>query len=395
VLAGKNLLSDAGVGGSIAAIPEVLGTQIARTEKYGISFNPESYIHWGFNRFFTDVKRGAVIQLIGDMYSKDQLVVVSELGMRTWFRSTFIESFSTQKLGGWDPYMNEYVLTINEEDIPQPPQCVACGLQQTFTLSDNSVQYCVDLSAFVGDVNITYNVISIGAGDDFTLSATYNSATVTTGAVSTGGTLTFSKSINNANQADISIVANGDAVVSVLVNCPNQELMTVIQIVVTNDYDAGKTNHVQFRYVDGTYTSPIQTNFVEFDSSQTSPVVSLYNATTGPKGFGSIPVDNSNVTMFSNKIPPDTFNFNILNDNFRYYTSNTLYNNNSSDILTLLGLALNATPISQSGNIFQASFNAGTLQDYLYLIWDYRASTAVDLCYSSVDIEDVCCNCTE
>ena len=395
VLAGKNLLSDAGVGGSIAAIPEVLGTQIARTEKYGISFNPESYIQWGYNRFFTDVKRGAVIQLIGNSYAQDQLVVASELGMRTWFRSTFIESFPTQKLGGWDPYMNEYVLTINEEDIPQPPQCVACGLQQTFTMSDNVIQYCVDLSAFVGDVNIDYNVISIGAGDDFLLSATYNSSTVTTGVVSSSGTLTFNKSVNNVNQADISITANGNVVLSVLVNCPNQELMTVIQIVLTNDYDAGETNHVQFRYTEGTYTSPIQTSFVEFASGSSVPLVSLYNATTGPKGFGSIPVDNSDVFMFSNKIPPDTFDFDILNDNFRYHTSNTLYNNNSANILTLLGLSTNVTPIIQSGNIFQASFNAGTLQDYLYLIWDYRASTTVDLCYSSVDIEDVCCNCTE
>jgi hypothetical protein len=395
VLAGKNLLSDAGIGGSIAAIPEVLGTQIARTEKYGISFNPESYVHWGFNRFFTDVKRGAVIQLVGNSYSQDQLAVVSELGMRTWFRSTFIESFSTQKLGGWDPYMNEYVLTINEEDIPQPPQCVACGLQQTFTLSDNTINYCVDLSAFVGDVNIDYNVISIGVSDDFTIDATYNSSTVTTGPVSTSGTLTFNKNVNNVNQVEISLSANGDALISVLVNCPNQELMTIIQIVLTNDYDAGETNHVQFRYTEGSYTSPIQTSFVEFVSGSSVPLVSLYSSTTGAKGFGSIPVDNSNVFMLSNKIPPDTFDFDILNDNFRYYTSNTLYNNNQADILTLLGLSTNVTPIIQSGNIFQGSFNTGTLQDYLYLIWDYRASTAVDLCYSNIDIEDVCCNCTE
>ena len=59
VLAGKNLLSDAAAGGAITSVPEVLGTQIARTEKYGISFNPESYVQWGYDRFFTDAKRGA------------------------------------------------------------------------------------------------------------------------------------------------------------------------------------------------------------------------------------------------------------------------------------------------------------------------------------------------
>ena len=393
VLAGKNILSDAGVGSSIAAIPEVLGTQIARTEKYGISFNPESYVHWGYNRFFTDVKRGAVIQLSGSMYSQDQLSVVSEMGMRTWFRSTFIDFFATQKLGGWDPYMNEYVLVINDTEIPQPPQCVACGLQQTFTLSDESFQYCVDLSPFVGDVNIDYTVISITPGDTFEVSAVYDGTTHTTGPQSTSGTLTFSKDINNVNLADITVTANGTVVLAVLVNCPNQELMTVIQVVVTNDYDAGQTNHVQFRYTSGTYTSPIQTTFVEFVSGSATPLVSLYSAITGPKGFGSIPVDGSDVYLISNKIVPDTFDFDSSNDSFKYYTSNTLYNNNTADITTLLGLASTATPITQSGNVFQSFFTSGVLQDYLYLIWDYRSSTSTELCYSNIDIQDVCCGC--
>lgn len=393
VLAGKNILSDAGVGSSIAAIPEVLGTQVARTEKYGISFNPESYVHWGYNRFFTDVKRGAVIQLSGTMYSQDQLSVVSEMGMRTWFRSTFIEFFATQKLGGWDPYMNEYVLVVNDTEVPQPPQCVACGVQQTFTLNDETFNYCVDLGPFVGDVNIDYTVISLGSGDNFEVSATYDSTTVTTGPETTSGTLTFSKDVNNVSLADISVVANGSVVLGLIVNCPNQELMTVIQVVVTNDYDAGQTNHVQFRYTSGTYTSPIQTTFVEFDSGSATPLVSLYSAITGPKGFGSIPVDGSDIYLISNKIVPDTFDFDISNDSFKHYTSNTLYNNTPGDITTLLGLASTATPITQSGNVFQSYFTAGVLQDYLYLIWDYRSSTSTQLCYSNVDIQDVCCGC--
>ena len=47
VLAGKNLLSDSVGGGDVASIPEVLGTQIARMEEYGISKNPESYARYG------------------------------------------------------------------------------------------------------------------------------------------------------------------------------------------------------------------------------------------------------------------------------------------------------------------------------------------------------------
>jgi hypothetical protein len=114
VLAGKNLLSDAAGGGAVTSVPEVLGTQIARTEKYGISFNPESYIHWGYDRYFTDAKRGAVIQLKGGSSEMDQLTVISEDGMSTWFRDLFIADFNTQKLGAYDPYLDEYVLSSNE-----------------------------------------------------------------------------------------------------------------------------------------------------------------------------------------------------------------------------------------------------------------------------------------
>ena len=52
VLAGKNLLSDAAAGSAITSVPEVLGTQIARVEEYGISQNPESFVQYGFNKFF-------------------------------------------------------------------------------------------------------------------------------------------------------------------------------------------------------------------------------------------------------------------------------------------------------------------------------------------------------
>ena len=65
VLSSKNLLSDSSGGGAIASIPEVLGTQIARIENFGISNNPESFVQWGYDKYFTDVKRGAVLKRAG------------------------------------------------------------------------------------------------------------------------------------------------------------------------------------------------------------------------------------------------------------------------------------------------------------------------------------------
>ena len=41
------------------------------------------------------------------------LSIISGEGMRSWFRDLFAEASATQKLGGYDPYMHEYVFTSN------------------------------------------------------------------------------------------------------------------------------------------------------------------------------------------------------------------------------------------------------------------------------------------
>ena len=114
VLFGKNLLSDSIGGGSIASIPEVLGTQIAYSAEFGISNNPESFAKWGNDVFFTDQKRGAVLNL-----TQAGIKEISTYGMRSWFRDMFDESPSTQKLGAFDPYEFMYVLSSNEIDVAQ------------------------------------------------------------------------------------------------------------------------------------------------------------------------------------------------------------------------------------------------------------------------------------
>lgn len=107
---GKNLFSDASGGGAILSTPEVLGQQVPRPEQYGISNNPESFAAYGPYVFFTDSKRNAVISLTGGNTS-ERLDVISNNGMRSWFRDMFKENAGYIKLGGFDPYSNEYILT--------------------------------------------------------------------------------------------------------------------------------------------------------------------------------------------------------------------------------------------------------------------------------------------
>jgi hypothetical protein len=388
VLASKNLISDSAGGGAVASIPQILGTQIARTEDYGISFHPESYVQWGPDRFFTDVKRGAVLNLKGD-----QLLVVSEMGMRTWFRDEFIESFNTQKLGGYDPYLNEYVLSTNSEELPRPLECLACGVSQTFTIpTGNTFTYCVDLGQPVGVTNINYSVPA-GSVSNFTISATYDGDTVTSGLVSTSGSLQFNKDKNNVNVATITIVASGPLEITVVPNCPVKETLTIVRVTLTSVVDGGQTIHNEYRYTDGAYVSPLQSTFVTFALDDSSPVVSQYDSVSGPQGFGGIPTDGSSLKIISNKIVPDTFNFVLGQDKFRYLRSNTLYANTSVGISSLLAASTVVAPITGSAGVYSGSFTVPNSGNYLYLIWDYRNSLPIQLCYSNTSAVDACCGC--
>jgi hypothetical protein len=398
VLSSKNLISDSTGGGVIASVPEVLGNQIARTEKYGISFNPESYVHWGYDRFFTDVKRGAVIQLRGDSASNEELIVISEMGMRTWFRDIFNEYNSTQKIGSFDPYMNEYVLSSNNISLIAEPECLSCGLVQTFSLKTLSseekiLEYCVDLGLNIGVSDITYNVNSIGEEDYFRITANYDGVDSTTGVVSTSGVLSIDKDKISTETVKITIRYSGDIVLSVSVGCVLTSTLTIVQVVVTNNFNSGKSIHTDYRYFDGTYTSPLQSSLTIFSSGTENPLVSRYNVTSGPIGPGAFPEAGSSMRLISNKLDTDNYVFDPSNDKFKYHTSNTLYANNSSEITTLLGLADTASPNQGGGNNNYADFVVPSLENYLYLIWDFRSSTSVTLCYSSESINDACCGC--
>lgn len=395
VLAGKNLLSDAAAGGAITSVPEVLGTQIARVEKYGISFNPESYANWGYDRYFTDTKRGAVIQLKGASYNSDQLSVISESGMRTWFRDNFIESFTTQKLGGFDPYMNEYVLTTNDRQLPQLEECLSCGVAQTLSLfPDAEVNYCVDLGAVVGESRLEYSVPA-GNTTVFQITATYNGMTISTGEITTSGFLSITKSLNSVTKVDIQVTSVGAVELTINTKCPTSDFLTIINVCVTSNAEDSLFIHNEYRYTNGSFTSPLQSNMITFGNSPVSPVISGYQALTGLPGTGGFPPAGSVVRMASNKIGFDNFVFDPSSDNFKFLRSNTLYGNNAADIATLLLAATTIPIVSGSAGYYYSDFTVPSVGQYLYMIWDYRQSLPISLCYSVDSQSDACCNCEE
>jgi len=323
----------------------------------------------------------------------DQLIVISEMGMRTWFRDTFIDLFNTQKLGGYDPYLNEYVLSINDDPLPQEADCINCGIQQTFTIAaGNSVSYCVDLNQPVGNATVLYSVPPSSTAN-FEVEVTYNAVTVSSGVVSTSGSLVFNKSSNSVNVATVTITATNNVVITVNPKCPTTSNLTVVRVTLTSVVDSGKFIHNEYRYTDGPFISPVQSTLVTFATGASSPIVSQFTSVTGAEGTSGIPTSGSSVQMIYNKIGFDNFNFDISSDKFRYLRSNTVYGNNPVDIAALVAASTNVTPVTGSGSFYSGAFTVPSGGQYLYLIWDYRNSLPLQLCYSNINEFDACCEC--
>ena len=406
VLAGKNLLSDAGAGRALTAVPEVLGTQIARTEKYGISHNPESYVQWGADRYFTDTKKGAVIHIQGDSMQSDQLRVVSEFGMRTWFRDEFINAQTTQKLGGYDPYMNEYVLTSNDIQVPSIIECIACGQINSFNIDnvdkpERIISYCIKLNNCIADGNIILETYLVQEGG-VTVDVTYDGTTTTSGLITLSNqTINIAYSVNNPLvlelQIVITITAGANLVFDINNQCQECIPINLVEVVITDGSSYGLFIHNQYNYYDSSinYSSPLQSNQVTFAPPSSNPLVSYYNIDTGFWGQGSFPYPGVDTNVYTNKIGIDDFDVTVPYSKFLYHTSNTYYQNNSIDITTLLSVATNITPIILQPSLTQwkGTFTTPVLQNFLYLIWDLRQSTAVELCISEDDCATACEEC--
>ena len=75
--------------------------------------------------------------------------------------------------------------------------------------------------------------------------------------------------------------------------------------------------------------------------------------------MGGFPYSGADITLRTNKIGLDNFNFNLATNRFKILSSNVLYQNTAADITSLLATATNVTPIvNPSTNIFEATATA-------------------------------------
>ena len=397
VLASKNLISDSTGGGVIASVPQILGTQIARIEEYGISYNPESFVSHGYDMFFTDVKRGAVLKLRGTSRNNDSLEVISQQGMRSWFRDEFYKSIQTQKLGGFDPYMDEYVLAMNCDQIPLPPEISQCGykLQRNglLTGASNAIVSVINYGALIGTANFNYNISS----GSITISVLWNGVTTTSATLTGSGTFSFNKTLNSPSNATVTFTAITAASFTVTADCVSSTDITVIKIVMNSPEQSGEFIHAEYLWEDTANISPVDSDLAELGSSNL--VASSYDAQTGVRSLGVFPYDGIDLTLRSNKINFDTYDWGYPNDNFKYLSSNTLYANNQANIASLLAAATtvpNGSVTNPSAGLYQTTINNLSLpagNQYLYLIYDYRLISCQEFCYDASSSASACCDC--
>jgi len=378
VLVGKDLLSSPDGGGNLSSVPSVLGTQIARIEEYGISNNPESFAQYGRDKYFTDSKRGAVILLRG-VDRSEQLIVASQFGMRGFFRDLFIAKPKTQKLGGYDPYMNEYILSSNSILLPSAVTPISAPWEVEGNSTSSAIDWNVNLGTATGSVSFDYVVTS----GSIVMDVTYDGTLHSSGVVSGSGSVTFSKSSPVVNNATVTITpSGGSATYSATFNLPTTQSFNVVQICV---YDpakyGGELIHNEFLWENSTegVSSPLFSEQITLPVFGAVDPLKTYNAQyqvyNSPIGLNTSPTNNSIVTIRSNKIKADTFTFSPGNSRLLFLVSNTAFANSTSGMNALLAAATNLVVSNPSTGLYTGEFTytnpTPATDNYLYLIYDY------------------------
>jgi len=361
VLTGKDLLTDARGDSAITSVPDVLGNQIARSEEFGISNNPESFASYGYYKFFTDAKRNSVISLTGNSYKNDKVEVISDDGMKNWFRDLFLNEFNTEKIGAYDPFSNMYTLTSGGGEKPKTVNNVSCGLDLNQKNSNSTIEYNVQYSDITGDASIDYDFSSGSA----TIEVVYDGSTVINQSISGQGAVSFSKDKINISSALVTITPS-NATYSISINCVDEVPLTVIKAILNTDTTSGETIESAYSWSDSGYTSPRYKRDVTFEEDG----VSLYDVSSGSESQGFIPADGATISMFSVRNSLNTFdNSNVT---FKYLLSNTLYTEEQLSSVSLQSLNTNEV----SDTVYDASFTFDRSggETYLYLVWDYRLS---------------------
>ena len=156
IQADKDALFNADGSSNVTASNNVLGQTIPVIGEFGISTNPESFASYGHNIWFSDAKRGAVMQYTPN---NGQLFEISRRGMNDFFRDRL---FSADKIVGmYDDYGDAYVISIqgydHTDDIISPDDLLPSEDGNITVKYETSVEGWPSFLSFIPESGLTLN----------------------------------------------------------------------------------------------------------------------------------------------------------------------------------------------------------------------------------------------
>ena len=107
MLADKDAIYNADGSANVVTQNKFLGQAVPYIGEYGISMQPESFANYGYQAYFTDKARGAVIRL-----SQDGITPISDHGMKDYFADKLNTNNLDYMIGSYDNEKRLYNLTI-------------------------------------------------------------------------------------------------------------------------------------------------------------------------------------------------------------------------------------------------------------------------------------------
>lgn len=362
VLFNKSVVYGADGESTITQTNAVLGQEIPFTGEYGISKNPESFSEFGNRVWFTDAKRGRVLRL-----STDGITPISEYGMRDYFRDSFRAYTNNKKIGAYDPYFDQYILNVNQEEILNP-LLTDCGTIVYRTDQSLPFTYTIKLNDLEGDIVLNYTITQGQANVTATFNGNVYNGNETIGV----GQINFVRDSLSLNEVTVTITPTQDSTeYSVSSVCPLGNPQKVIVVILNDEFDANQTMTNRYNWNNSNF-------FIEnpqFDESG----LTLFKVYDGIGGQTRFPIDGAIIKLDAFKDIVDTGDFDYDEENrIGYLISDTVYDETQID--TIVDNATFPLPIltnpdgDYENHRITFPFNKQTPQDILYLIWDYRST---------------------
>ena len=355
----KKLIFDNQGNSSLVTSEDLFNKLEPYAGEYGISGNPESFAVHGNMMYFADQRRNKVLRL-----SMDGVTEISEYGMSDFFRDEFLENKKNFRLGAYDPYQNQYVLSSIDDTTPDVPILV-CGSKFEAFQREEPLAYTFKFSGYNTRLTLSYDA-PVGS---ISIAANWNGTQVSVSDVSGTGTLVIDRTDLEIDEVSVYVAPVTSSNFTISHACEEVGIGRVKIVVVNDLQDSGGGKFMTNRY--NINAGP----YVFSDSSLfTQGGTTLFRTLVDFDGQGAIPANGATVGLEAYNTISDHRFYKSQGNVMGYLVSSTDYG--PADVGTILSSATFPESFDSDDGTFKTSSNSFVLAkspgDILYLIWDYR-----------------------